>query len=275
MDGSPSLTAADNTDTGSTEADDLDEPPQLEPIPIETPVEEIEEPPTTTTTTTTTTKTPTEPRIPLPTDFVVPPMPPANGGAAPSPVFPPGSDSCQKCRYFYPRLATCNEIANNTLTKIPRAPLDGAHDAIIMQSPPPPLPPLPVNFTTILPLLRCLCPDQGLAATKVCATCFRGTRQPDFLGALAEQNVTSQLSSWQQACLDSGMGQHVPPQGTKGDSAASAVAAAAAKNGATSLSRLVVTVLVFTSCPRFIATFVVASTCWMVVWGILAQLSVV
>ncbi|KAF9973214.1 hypothetical protein BGZ73_003574 [Actinomortierella ambigua] len=176
-------------------------------------------------------------------------MPPAGGGSAP--VFPPGSESCQKCRYFFPKLAECNAIANETLTKIPREPLDAAGYATLSSS---------VNFTTIMPLLQCICPNQGLAATKVCTTCFRGTGQQDFLGVLASQNVTTHLSSWKQACLDSGMGDHVPPQGAKGQSAASA---AAAKNGASS-SRPV-TVLVRPGCPPFVTMFAFASV-W--VWGV-------
>ncbi|KAI8604788.1 hypothetical protein EDD21DRAFT_365241 [Dissophora ornata] len=66
-----------------------------------------------------------------------------------------------------------------------------------------------VNFTALLPFLQCICPNQGLAASRVCMTCFRVSDQPNYLSELKEQNVTSSLSVFAQACADSGDGRYL------------------------------------------------------------------
>jgi hypothetical protein len=50
-------------------------------------------------------------------------------------------------------------------------------------------------------------------------TCFRVSNQRNFLDQLTLQNVSSSLSAFQEACLDSNDGTVVPPAGTKGQSA--------------------------------------------------------
>ncbi|GJJ69546.1 hypothetical protein EMPS_01892 [Entomortierella parvispora] len=185
-----------------------------------------------------------KPTIALPTVLYVPPTAPNMNPNAIDPLFPLGSESCQKCKYFYPKLKECNQIAQQTLGCLPRYPPNNN------ASPPasslmPPLPPpasssssssssglmaaaptsptnllsaaatattsfspatttvtaaaltsnnnstttAPADFTTLMPFLQCICPSQGLAATKVCLTCFRITNQRNFLDQLVAQNV--------------------------------------------------------------------------------------
>ncbi|KAG0053607.1 hypothetical protein BGZ83_000817 [Gryganskiella cystojenkinii] len=76
-----------------------------------------------------------------------------------------------------------------------------------------------IDFTTIMPFLQCICPNEGLAAAKVCLTCFRVSNQRNFLEGLTQQNVTTSLSAFAEACTDSQDGTKVPPSGTKGQSA--------------------------------------------------------
>lgn len=79
-----------------------------------------------------------------------------------------------------------------------------------------------IDFTSIMPFLQCICPNQGLAAAKVCLTCFRVTNQRNFLDGLSQQNVTTSLSAFAEACADSRDGTRIPPSGTRGQSASGA-----------------------------------------------------
>ncbi|KAG0040456.1 hypothetical protein BGZ82_002540 [Podila clonocystis] len=154
----------------------------------------------------------TSAEIQLPTLMYIPPTTNYINNDAVDPFYPMGSESCQKCRYFYPKLKECNQIANRTLSSIPPwtsdTPLSTEQHARSQ-----------FNFTSLQPFLQCICPEQGLAATKVCLTCFRVTNQKNFLNDLALQNVTNSLSAFQEACLDSANGTVVPPAGAKGQSA--------------------------------------------------------
>jgi hypothetical protein len=78
-----------------------------------------------------------------------------------------------------------------------------------------------IDFTTIMPFLQCICPNQGLAAAKVCLTCFRVSNQRNFLSELSHENVTTSLSAFAEACAVSHDGNQVPPPpaGTRGQSA--------------------------------------------------------
>ncbi|KAF9211192.1 hypothetical protein BGZ59_008407 [Podila verticillata] len=150
--------------------------------------------------------------IQLPTLMYIPPTSSYINNDAVDPFYPVGSESCQKCRYFYPKLKECNQVANKTLSAIPPwtsdTPLSTEQNARAQ-----------FNFTNLQPFLQCICPDQGLAATKVCLTCFRVSNQKNFLNDLVLQNVTNSLSAFQEACLDSVNGTVVPPAGAKGQSA--------------------------------------------------------
>ncbi|KAF9304275.1 hypothetical protein BGZ74_001970 [Mortierella antarctica] len=154
----------------------------------------------------------TSAEIQLPTLMYIPPTTNYINNDAVDPFYPMGSESCQKCRYFYPKLKECNQIANRTLSSIPPwtsdTPLSTEQQARSR-----------FNFTSIQPFLQCICPEQGLAATKVCLTCFRVTNQKNFLNDMALQNVTNSLAAFQEACLDSANGTVVPPAGAKGQSA--------------------------------------------------------
>ncbi|KAG0087846.1 hypothetical protein BGZ93_009457 [Podila epicladia] len=154
----------------------------------------------------------TSAEIQLPTLMYIPPITNYVNNDAVDPFYPMGSESCQKCRYFYPKLKECNQIANRTLSSIPPwtsdTPLSTEQQARSR-----------FNFTSIQPFLQCICPEQGLAATKVCLTCFRVTNQKNFLNDMALQNVTNSLAAFQEACLDSAHGTVVPPAGAKGQSA--------------------------------------------------------
>ncbi|KAI1313916.1 hypothetical protein EDD11_002379 [Mortierella claussenii] len=167
----------------------------------------------------------------LPTVMYMPPLAPTINPDATDPLFPTGSESCQKCKYFYSKLKQCNQIANQTLATLPLPPSSLTSNA----STTPPhgsaaaAPGTQAEFTTILPFLKCICPDQGLAATRVCQTCFRVTSQRNFLDVLQAQNVTSALSAYQEACMESGDGSFVPPASKKGQSARAANGGAAAK----------------------------------------------
>lgn len=158
--------------------------------------------------------TTTSAEIQLPTVMYIPPTTNFINNDAVDPFYPMGSESCQKCRYFYPKLKECNQIANRTLSSIPPwtsdTPLSTEQNARSQ-----------FNFTSLQPFLQCICPEQGLAATKVCLTCFKVTNQKNFLNDLVLQNVTSSLSAFQEACLDSANGTVVPPAGAKGQSAQS------------------------------------------------------
>ncbi|CAO3575089.1 unnamed protein product [Mortierella alpina] len=153
----------------------------------------------------------TQPEIIIPS---IPPPPYVNSNAT-DPIFPAGSDSCQKCRYFYPKLKECNQIANRTLARLPRPDPNGHDDGLSTTA----TTTLPAEFTTLLPFLNCICPNQGLAASKVCLMCFHVSGQPNFLDQLAIQNVTSSLSAFQLACLESGDGTFVPPAARTGSRA--------------------------------------------------------
>lgn len=176
----------------------------------------------------------TEPPITLPSVLYVPPVSFNINNDALEPTFPTGSESCQKCKIFYPKLKECNQIANQTLALLPRLILTGNDTTTLVypnsttttngtdvtggatRTGP------PSTFTTLIPFLQCICPNQGLAATKVCMTCFRVSNQRNFLDQLALQNVSSSLSAFQEACQDSNDGTVVPPARTKGQSASSA-----------------------------------------------------
>ncbi|KAG0298228.1 hypothetical protein BGZ98_000270 [Dissophora globulifera] len=177
----------------------------------------------------------------LPTVMFIPPNTSNNPNAL-DPFFPKGSESCQKCKYFYPKLKECNQIASTTLARIPLVGGGGGSNVSI------PLVSVtsnsstatvttsaimttgsgsgsgfaPAEFTTLLPFLQCICPNQGLAATQVCLTCFRISNQRNFLDQLESQNVTNSLSAFQEACLDSQDGRFVPPPANRGPSASSA-----------------------------------------------------
>ncbi|KAF9291329.1 hypothetical protein BGZ68_004417 [Mortierella alpina] len=170
-------------------------------------------PTSTTTETTAPTATSTQPGSIPPTIPYIPPPSNSNINAT-DPIFPPGSDSCQKCRYFYPKLKECNQIANRTLSLLPRPDSDGHYDLSLATTTP-----SPAEFTTLLPFLNCICPNQGLAASKICLMCFHISGQPNFLNHLVLQNVTNSLSPFQLACLESGDGTYVPPAARKGPSA--------------------------------------------------------
>ncbi|KAF8941130.1 hypothetical protein BGZ47_007490 [Haplosporangium gracile] len=176
----------------------------------------------------------TEPPISLPSVLYVPPESFNINNDALEPTFPTGSESCQKCKYFYPKLKECNQIANQTLALLPRL-VPAGNDTTILVYPNStatngtstdttgtPTGP-PSTFTTLMPFLQCICPNQGLAATRVCMTCFRVSNQRNFLDQLALQNVSNSLSAFQEACQDSNDGTVVPPAGTKGQSASSAL----------------------------------------------------
>ncbi|KAF9928571.1 hypothetical protein BGZ67_006881 [Mortierella alpina] len=160
------------------------------------------------TATETTTASATQPEISIPS---IPPPSYSNSNAT-EPIFPPGSVSCQKCKYFYPKLKECNQIANRTLARLPRPDPSGHYNNL----------PTTAEFTTLLPFLSCICPNQGLAASKVCLMCFHISGQPNFLDQLVLQNVTNSLSAFQLACLESGDGTFVPPAARKGSSASGA-----------------------------------------------------
>ncbi|KAG0057218.1 hypothetical protein BGZ83_000631 [Gryganskiella cystojenkinii] len=197
--------------------------------------------------------TPTKTKTPkivitLPTVLFVPPATNINPNAT-DPFFPPGSESCQKCKYFYPKLKECNQIAKQTLGRLPRMPgeKDGTYGNLstvasstnINFNSNSAIPTssfvtassnttataegnsnlAPAEFTTLMPFLQCICPSQGLAATKVCLTCFRISNQRNFLDELVLQNVSNSLAAFQEACLDSGDGAFVPPAANKGQSA--------------------------------------------------------
>ncbi|KAF9562310.1 hypothetical protein EC968_005339 [Mortierella alpina] len=175
---------------------------------------------TTATATATATKPTTVTRPDIP--YISPPL--YSHSNATDPIFPPGSDSCQKCKYFYPKLKECNQIANRTLALLPRPddPNDDGHDHNNNNNPPTTATAptrAPAEFTTLLPFLNCICPNQGLAASKICLMCFQISGQPNFLDQLALQNVTNSLSAFQLACLESGDGTFVPPSARKGSSA--------------------------------------------------------
>ena len=87
-----------------------------------------------------------------------------------------------------------------------------------------------IDFTSIMPFLQCICPNQGLAAAKVCLTCFRVTNQHNFLEGLTQQNVTTSLSAFAEACADSHDGTRIPPSGTTGQSASSATSGVGRKS---------------------------------------------
>ncbi|KAH7058375.1 hypothetical protein BKA57DRAFT_519568, partial [Linnemannia elongata] len=177
--------------------------------------------------------------ITLPSVLYIPPVSFNINNDALEPIFPSGSESCQKCKYFYPKLKECNQIANQTLALLPRLVPTGNDTTTLVypnsttttttttttngtdvtgSTPTGP----PSTFTTLMPFLQCICPNQGLAATKVCLTCFRVSNQRNFLDQLVLQNVSTSLSAFQEACLDSNDGTVVPPAGTKGQSASSA-----------------------------------------------------
>ncbi|KAF9932985.1 hypothetical protein FBU30_006809 [Linnemannia zychae] len=183
----------------------------------------------------------TEPPITLPSVLYIPPTSFNINNDALEPIFPSGSESCQKCRYFYPKLKECNQIANQTLGRLPQLVTTGNDTSILVYPSPPlltngttngtagatttilPTPTGPPStFTTLMPFLQCICPDQGLAATKVCMTCFRVSNQRNFLDQLTLQNVSTSLSAFQEVCEDSKNGTTVPPAGAKGQSASSA-----------------------------------------------------
>ncbi|KAF9944785.1 hypothetical protein BGZ72_001963, partial [Mortierella alpina] len=203
--------------------DETDEPPSpSDPVltgtfpPLDLPTSTISPdnaPSATETTVATVTATATQPEIFLPSTIpsILPPS--YSNINNTDPIFPPGSDSCQKCKYFYPKLKECNQIANHTLALLPRPDPDRRNHPFIKATTP------PAEFTTLLPFLNCICPNQGLAASKICLMCFHISGQPNFLGNLALQNVTSSLSAFQLACLESGDGTFVPPAVRKGSSA--------------------------------------------------------
>ena len=173
-----------------------------------------------------------KPTIALPTVLYMPPTAPNMNPNAIDPLFPSGSESCQKCKYFYPKLKECNQIAQQTLGRLPRLPPNVASSASSTTSPLSPSSSssiimaattsqlnssttttslsaasatyaastatttlatnnttAPAEFTTLMPFLQCICPSQGLAATKVCLTCFQVTNQRNFLDQLVAQNV--------------------------------------------------------------------------------------
>ncbi|KAF9087034.1 hypothetical protein BGX29_001073 [Mortierella sp. GBA35] len=213
-------TAADDEDSPPPTTTDSSPTTTITPSPQSPPAQETAPKPT---------KTITSP-INLPTVLYVPPVSFNINMDAPDPIFPSGSESCQKCKYFYPKLKQCNQIANQTLALLPRLPPsttttsfyandtnNGATTSMVPTRTGP-----PSTFMTILPFLQCICPDQGLAATRVCMTCFRVSNQRNFLDQLTLQNVTSSLSAFQEACQDSLDGTIVPPPGTKGQSASAA-----------------------------------------------------
>ncbi|KAF9193024.1 hypothetical protein BGZ49_003325, partial [Haplosporangium sp. Z 27] len=159
--------------------------------------------------------------IQLPTIMYIPPYSPDMN--ATDPFFPPGSESCQRCKYFYPKLKQCNQVANTTLARLPRF---SGNDKIPATSTTTAVPVAagattfaPAEFTTILPFLQCICPDQGLPAIRVCMTCFRISNQRNFLDVIQAQDVSTALASFQEACVDSDNGVHVPPPSKKGQSA--------------------------------------------------------
>ncbi|KAI7822942.1 hypothetical protein BC939DRAFT_453072 [Gamsiella multidivaricata] len=151
--------------------------------------------------------------------FIPPPTPPLNSNAT-DPFFPVGSESCQKCKYFYPKLKQCNQIANSTLALLPRLP-DNSSRSPSLNTTITGGGTAPAEFTTIMPFLQCICPNQGLAATKVCMVCFHITNQRNFFDQFELQNVSSSLSAWQEACMDSNDGTIVPPSANRGQSAGS------------------------------------------------------
>ncbi|KAK3844902.1 MAG: hypothetical protein J3R72DRAFT_437397 [Linnemannia gamsii] len=169
-----------------------------------------------------------EPPVTLPPVLYIPPVPFNVNNDALEPIFPTGSESCQKCKYFYPKLKECNQIAQHTLALLPRlVPSSSNNDTMTLVYPPggangtttAPTTAAPSTFTTLMPFLQCICPNQGLPATKVCLTCFRVSNQRNFLDQLSLQNVSNSLSAFQEACQDSNNGTVVPPAGTKGQSA--------------------------------------------------------
>ncbi|KAF9962660.1 hypothetical protein BGZ70_007999 [Mortierella alpina] len=177
-----------------------------------------------------------------------------------APFFPSKSASCQLCKVQFPNLVECNQVANRTLSLIPRfgefnhisyvngnrqagggaglihrkrssteeaSPfltlsklLSSSSDSSSSSSgSSSTFDPDSVNFTAVMPFLQCICPDQRLEATRSCLSCFRVSNQRNFLNDLSVQNVTSSLSAFAQACVDSNNGTVVPPGPTKGSSA--------------------------------------------------------
>ncbi|KAF8931140.1 hypothetical protein EDD21DRAFT_350541 [Dissophora ornata] len=219
-------------------------PPEITPTPTPTPSDPIN--------IATTTKSRTEVVV-LPTVMYLPPNSSPINPNATDPFFPAGSESCQKCKYFYPKLKECNQIANNTLARLPRLPEGSSSSiattttitttttAVTAVTASSTLASGPnsstartttgasskvegtalAEFTTIMPFLQCICPNQGLAAAKVCMTCFQITNQHNFLDQLESQSVTNSLPAFQEACLDSGNGSYVPPAANRGQSASS------------------------------------------------------
>ncbi|KAF9097737.1 hypothetical protein BGX27_000918 [Mortierella sp. AM989] len=202
----PVTTTDSNIPTSPAPAPSMDPgqnlPPLLPPSPV-------------TTTNANVTTTTHKPDIALPTVMYIPPVISMN---ASDPFFPKGSESCQKCKFFYPKLKECNQVANTTLGSLPRITGD---DTTIPETTTT-LGYAPTEFTTILPFLKCICPNQGLPAVKVCMTCFRGSNQRNFLDRIEAQNVSTALSSFQEACMDSDDGNHVPPPVNRGQSASTA-----------------------------------------------------
>ncbi|KAI8346064.1 hypothetical protein B0O80DRAFT_431164 [Mortierella sp. GBAus27b] len=145
---------------------------------------------------------------------MISPLPTIIDPSAVEPIFPRGSESCQKCQPYYPKLKECNQIANNTLALLPTD-LSGSPGS---GSGPGSAPP---EFTTIMPFLQCICPNEGLLGVKVCMTCFRLTNQHNFLDQLERQNVSTSLKAFQQACVDSQNGTMIPPPPGQRDQSAS------------------------------------------------------
>ncbi|KAF9406042.1 hypothetical protein BGZ76_006428, partial [Entomortierella beljakovae] len=163
-----------------------------------------------------------KPSIELPPVMYVPPYFMNVNMNATDPFFPTGSESCQQCKFFYPKLKECDQVANATLAALERYKPNSTEATEAAAGPAGPASNTtyaPAEFTTILPFLKCICPNQGLPAIKVCMTCFRVSNQRNFLSAIEAQNVSTSLSSFQEACLDSGDGEYVPPSQTGGDSA--------------------------------------------------------